>query len=1278
MGEMNRRKGIAILLVVLICIIALLLIGICVNKNARDEIAHILSIPISGATGTTGDSIGENVVANFNGDTGEVTISSTSGIGIIAINPFKSFVEKYGVTNIKIITFENKVCPPVDSTSLFEGLSELTRVENAQNLNTSNVNRFHRMFKDCYKLESIDVSSWDTQKITDASYMFDQCQKLAEINVSNWNTANVTKMDYMFCGCSSLTTLDVSKWNTGKVWTLYSTFEGCNKLTTLDVSNWNTENVTSMQHVFDNCSNLTTIDVSKWKMGKVTTITFMFNGCKKLTTIDVSKWDTSAIDNMSCTFYNCSGLTTVDVSNWNTENVTTMEHMFDGCGKLNAIDVSSWKTGKVSNFGRIFMGCGSLTEIDVSNWDTGNAWDMECMFHNCGGLTEIDVSKWNTEKATTMYAMFWNCNKLTTLDVSNWNTGKVTNMVIMFEHCSKLRTLEVSNWNTENVTSLQLTFHNCSSLTELNVSKWNTGKVTSLEETFSNCSGLTTLDVSKWNTEKVGNIKGTFRGCRNVTELDVSNWKTEKVTNMDSVFESCNKIAILDVSNWDTSNVTNIHSMFSGCKNLESIDVRNWDTSKVTDMRYLFYYCSSIKKMDLRSFDFSKVTTFTNDSGEIISGAKELLGGCSGINEIWLPAYTSSEVITLPDTYRDADKPEKANIYHTEVNSTAFAEPIHLFRGVFISFNLGIAKNYVLTEYAPYTKTQYCIVEEEASTGGTEGKGKDILPVTTNNYSDTIDKVSILWNENTFESEKGYKFTGWNSNYNNSIMGVPYASRLFSKDITYTAMFEALEVNYTVKHYQEALKDIGEPPLPMLANNDNVEEGIKTRSTIRDGYELVETENLTGIADTQVTPETKNYTGFTAPAMKTVTILGDGSTTVEYFYTRNQYDVILTKDEGIDSVTGEGKYYYEQDVNVKAEVNENYVWKNWTGTGTLNNMNTTFKMPAQDVTLTANSIKKTNIEIYYIDETNDEIIEDKKIVEGYIGKEYEVKPIQIDGYQYSSSSENETGIMTEEPIIIYFKYLKETGLNVKYVDMNTKEEIAEAKHYDCVSTEEYDVTEDYQDIELYTFIKDSGNTKGIMINEGTDVIYYYAYNSNITIKYYDEYTKKEIEDPQIIEGYEGKEYTLEPKEIEGYKLIEIDNPEGTIERDGTEVKYYYAKEITLTIKYIYKNTNEEIKEKKEYTYYSGDTYDLEEEKNDIGEYKYVDTNIGLKGKIESKDITIEIYYEIDNTVVDIEIPQTGEVMIIFLPLIIVIFINIVILFINIARLRKYRTIWGRR
>ena len=52
-----------------------------------------------------------------------------------------------------------------------------------------------------------------------------------------------------------------------------------------------------------------------------------------------------------------------------------------------------------------------------------------------------------------------------------------------------------------------------------------------------------------------------------------------------------------------------------------------------------------------------------------------------------------------------------------------------------------------------------------------------------------------------------------------------------------------------------------------------------------------DTDNLTGVTGASITPDTKTYTGFTAPAKQTATIAADGSTVVIYKYTRNTYTV---------------------------------------------------------------------------------------------------------------------------------------------------------------------------------------------------------------------------------------------------------------------------------------------------------------------------------------------------------------------------------------------------
>ena len=58
------------------------------------------------------------------------------------------------------------------------------------------------MFSGCSSLTSIDLSNFNTQKVTDMSYMFSDCISLTNIDLSNFNTQKVIDISYMFSGCS--------------------------------------------------------------------------------------------------------------------------------------------------------------------------------------------------------------------------------------------------------------------------------------------------------------------------------------------------------------------------------------------------------------------------------------------------------------------------------------------------------------------------------------------------------------------------------------------------------------------------------------------------------------------------------------------------------------------------------------------------------------------------------------------------------------------------------------------------------------------------------------------------------------------------------------------------------------------------------------------------------------------------------------------------------------------------------------------------------------------
>ena len=54
------------------------------------------------------------------------------------------------------------------------------------------------MFCGCYSLKSIDLSSFNTNNVTNMVSMFFNCKSLKSIDLSSFNTNNVTDMSYMF------------------------------------------------------------------------------------------------------------------------------------------------------------------------------------------------------------------------------------------------------------------------------------------------------------------------------------------------------------------------------------------------------------------------------------------------------------------------------------------------------------------------------------------------------------------------------------------------------------------------------------------------------------------------------------------------------------------------------------------------------------------------------------------------------------------------------------------------------------------------------------------------------------------------------------------------------------------------------------------------------------------------------------------------------------------------------------------------------------------------
>ena len=120
------------------------------------------------------------------------------------------------------------------------------------------------MFKNCSSLRSLDLSSFNTRKVTQMKNMFEGCTNLESINLSSFDTENMTHMTAMFSSCTKLETLDLSSFATPKMVTMSNAFSNCENLKTIYVSSaFTTDKVTLDYWLFDGCVNLPNFNSAK-------------------------------------------------------------------------------------------------------------------------------------------------------------------------------------------------------------------------------------------------------------------------------------------------------------------------------------------------------------------------------------------------------------------------------------------------------------------------------------------------------------------------------------------------------------------------------------------------------------------------------------------------------------------------------------------------------------------------------------------------------------------------------------------------------------------------------------------------------------------------------------------------------------------------------------------------------------------------------------------------------------------------------------------------------
>jgi uncharacterized repeat protein (TIGR02543 family) len=850
-------------------------------------------------------------------------------------------------------------------------------------------------------VESIIVKNNEIYLPANCSYMFSNFSSLTELDLSNFDTSQVTSMERMFESCSSLTRLDLSNFDTSKVTNMSYMFEDCSSLTTLDLSNFDTTQVISMEGMFYYCSSLTTLDLSNFDTIQVIDMSEMFYNCNSLTTLDVSNFDTSNVTRMNLMFEDCSSLTSLNLSNFDTTQVTDMCEMFDNCSSLTSLDLNSFDTSQVTDMSYMFDNCSSLTSLNLSNFDTSKVTDMQLTFYNCSSLTNLDLSNFDTSQVTSMYYMFFNCTNLITIYTPKTNSSKTVELPAQYYNASNVNDINIyesfdnttffesielkkiqvelhtvtvnpnggtwdSSTSNKNFTLeyLETTTISNPSKTGYTFTEWVvSGRGSSINDTIFTMGYEDTTLTANWT---INSYKVTYDYS---TNGGTSSTKTEATVSYNSAIDltpTATKSGWTFVG-WNTNKdaQTGLTSLTIGTSNVTLYAIYKKDITATVK-----YYNNQTSTETKTIYNTATSTSFT-----LLAIASQTVSSVTYTGRGYSETATANATVAAnsgASVTLSADKTYYAN-YSTEItgtfyyysgtaqtSTTAKATRYMNYTGTFVNSNFTVPTATALTGYT-----------QRGWSTGTTGTSTVTTPTTANTsyYMSYSYTVTLTYNANggsldsittqtgtaymnstgsktgasititsAIPTKTGYTFgNAWNTNQSKT--GTSYTKATaysFTSNATLYAEWTAnTDTAYVVKHWQQ-----------------NVGAGSEQNST---NYTLKDTENKSGTTGTSVTPAVKTYTGFTAPTAQSITISADGTTVVNYYYTRNSYSVTLNKEAGITAVTGNSSYQYGASVTIDATVANGYTWSSWSGTHTTTTKQYTFTMPASNVTDTANA-----------------------------------------------------------------------------------------------------------------------------------------------------------------------------------------------------------------------------------------------------------------------------------------------------------------------------------
>ena len=418
--------------------------------------------------------------------------------------------------------------------------------------------------------------------------------------------------------------VDLSNFDTTKLTNMKSAFENCEQLKSVDLYNFIGSSINNMNFLFSNCALLKSIDFSYSELSSDVYMNNMFSECASLESVDFSSSVISSLINIDEMFYGCSSLKSLDLSKFITTSTTHMDRIFSGCSSLKYLDISNFNLEKIIKANSMFENVESLKYINLYKAKDYNDYISKSELNN---LVQLTVCQ--SEQILTKEDVINKCCKYNIIT----DQCDYTNYIeIYYGENVVYENGQFKNDKRENIDYI-IIGENGEHLSDSD--RLDIGQDTKVEIHFNkaleslsgffclndeNAKKIISIDFTYLDTSELKDISSMFSGYSSLQSVNFLYFNTSLVTNMNSLFEGCAKLESVDLSDFKTSLVSDMSKMFSGCSKLNSVNLYNFDTSSVVDMNNMFYGCSSFKELDLSNFNTNKVTNFDS----IFSGCTNL------------------------------------------------------------------------------------------------------------------------------------------------------------------------------------------------------------------------------------------------------------------------------------------------------------------------------------------------------------------------------------------------------------------------------------------------------------------------------------------------------------------------------------------------------------------------------------------------------------------------------------------------------------------------------